>query len=126
MFLSRRSRLRVVSIAILLLLACQSVGIAHGRTLTASGPANEPVMHSCHDLGSSKDGNEGTHEARCQSKHAFFTPSGADVLALDSLPSIIVRIERLATNSAVTLLAQSRPVHIEPPPLRILHCCLRN
>jgi hypothetical protein len=126
MFVSKLTRNWIAGIAAVMLLACQSVALAHQRVLNPPAPAGEPVLHSCHDAGTSGDGGEGTYEARCQSKHAFFTPSGANVPALDSLPPIIVRVDRVAAANATVLPAESRPVHIEPPPLRILHCCLRN
>lgn len=126
MFVSKLTRNWIAGIAAVMLLGCQSVALGHGRAFNPPAATNEPGMHPCHDIESSGNSGSGAHEARCLSKHAFFTPSGANIPVLDSLPPFGVRIDRIATESATTLPVESRPVYIEPPPLRILHCCLRN
>jgi len=124
MFLSRLTRIRVVVISATMLLGCQSLAVAQGRASSAGATHEAPAAHSCHDPGGS--GSNGDNEADCPSKNAFSAPSGTELPAVTALPAITFKAGILDRVIDAAEPAESPLVHIEPPPLSILHCCLRN
>ena len=120
MALSKSLRRFVAGTAAALFLACQGMAAA----VAPSGAAATPTP--CHDAGGDTGKNAGDGcPASCQFQNASSTPSKVVYATID-LPAIVAAFDRFVpvVNSAppvVSWLAQ-----IEPPPLRILHCCLRN
>ncbi len=126
MFLSRLSRQWVVRFAVAMLLACQSVAVVHARVLGTPPPDNT-AAGSCHESeADSTGGDEQVFSARCQSQNASSTPSGVNVPAADSLPPIVVQAARFAAEIAAALPVDPPLLQVAPPPLSIVHCCLRN
>jgi hypothetical protein len=109
-----------------LLLACQSVALAQVRGLGASATDTPVAFESCHGAGSHDGNSSGDHKGRCQSQHASSAPFAASLPAATSLPAMTIRIDPFAGEVHATPPAESRLARIEPPPLSILHCCLRN
>jgi len=124
MFLSRLTRIRVAGFAAVMLLACQSLALAQGPVLNAALTGTAPAPHSCHDPGG--DGSGGQSEGDCPSTHAFTAPSQAQIPGATALPAITVRTGLLDREIGAAPPVESQLVLIEPPPLSILHCCLRN
>jgi hypothetical protein len=120
MALSKSLRRFVAGTAAVLFLACQGMAAA----AAPSGAAATPTP--CHDAGGGADKNAGGGcPASCLFQNTSSTPSKIVYSTID-LPAIAVVFDHFVpvVNSAppvVSWLAQ-----IEPPPLRILHCCLRN
>ena len=126
MFLSRSLRRIVAGTAAVLFLACQGMAVARASSLSLPQPGAGAAQESCHDAGKEAGKNaEGTCQTQCQFQNTSSTPS-AFVYSTTDLPAITVVFDRsvAVVNSAPPV--ASRLARIEPPPLRILHCCLRN
>ena len=126
MSLSRSLRRLVACTAAALFLACQGMGVARASLPAVPPSSAGAVQEACHDAGR-EAGNqtEGSCHAQCQFQNASSTPSKVIYAATD-LPAISVAFDR-----SVTVVHSAPPVvlplaWIEPPPLYILHCCLRN
>ena len=123
MLFRRPFRRFVACVAAAMILACQ------GRAMAgASAPAQADVTATapCHDAGSAVDkGTGGACPARCEFQNTSSAPAKL-VYATADLPATtadFVRIAPVAPAAPPTGLPLAR---IEPPPLRILNCCLRN
>lgn len=127
MILSRSLRRLVAGAIAALFLACQGMSIVYARSVDAPGSGVGAAAGSCHDTGQ-QAGNAAGNSAcpsNCQSLNNSSSPSSANVLAVTDLPAITTRIEPVAS-VAKSALPDEPLLLVEPPPLTILHCCLRN
>ena len=110
----------------MLFLACQGTAVVYARAVDSqpSGAA----QGSCHDPGQqdSKTTGNSDCQANCQSQHNSSSQSFTNIYAVTDLPAITVRIDRIVAVADSALSAEPPLLRVEPPPLAILHCCLRN
>jgi hypothetical protein len=124
MHISRARRRWLAVVVALLLIACQGVGAA-GARLAAALQADIAVA-PCH----SPTGKADSHDAlevycRCDpassTAHGFTVPSAADLPVM-----LVASAWRQVGAGPSEPRALSASEYIEPPPLPILHCRLRN
>jgi hypothetical protein len=126
MFLLRKKRRRLVAGALtVFLLACQSGGISYGRVPDPQqtlAPAD-----ACHESGQqegNKNSRDGCH-AICQAQLSPPAQS-ANPCAVVELHAMAARQIGNGAGKDLTLPRDPPFLRAEPPPLLILHCCLRN
>jgi hypothetical protein len=116
----------VAGAAAVLFLACQGTAVVYARAVDSqqSGAA----QGSCHEPGQQDNKTTGNSDcqANCQSQHNSSSQSFANVHAVTDLPAITTRIDHIVAVANLAPPVQSPLLQIEPPPLTILHCCLRN
>jgi hypothetical protein len=123
MFLSRPSRRLIAQIAAVLLVACHAAAIARASAADAPHASAGTATVPCHDSG--QDG-PGTGSAQCDTALSSASKTSTlDYRAVDS-PAITVHVDRFPGGADLSLPAERRLPRIEPPPLILLHCCLRN
>jgi hypothetical protein len=120
---SRSTRRFVACVAAMLFLACQSMAGASAPSSPA--PLGADAVPPCHAAGEDAGEKAGDSSAQCQFQNASSTPSTVVYSTID-LPAITVAFDRSAAVVDSAPLDTPRLARIEPPPLRILHCCLRN
>lgn len=123
MILSRSLRRLVASLVAVAFMGCQGVALAHARSLDTAGSGASKATGSCHDTG--RKSGHGANGNACQSLNTSSSPAGATVYAVTDLPGITTRVELFA-RVASPVQPDEPLLDIEPPPLAILHCCLRN
>ena len=105
-------------------LACQGMAMA-GTFALPQADATAPAA-PCHDAGGDAGNNTGgTCPAQCQFQNATSTPAKLVYAAAD-LPAITIDFASVAAAPRVAPPPIEPLARIEPPPLRILNCCLRN
>ena len=126
MRVSKAFRRFVACTAAVLFLACHSAGIVYAATSSVAQPG--AAQESCHHPGQQTgvDAGQDIHHTSCQYQNASSALSGAGVFAATGLPAITIRMAPVAAIAGSNLPAASPLLRIEPPPLAILHCCLRN
>ena len=126
MRLSKTLRRLVACAGAVLFLGCHSVGIVYATASSVAQPG--AAQESCHHPGQQTDAAAGQdiQHTSCQYQNASSSPSGAGVFAATGLPAITVRMAPVTANDGSKFPAASPLLRIEPPPLAILHCCLRN
>jgi hypothetical protein len=126
MILSRSLRRFVTMLAAALFLACQGMAVVYGHSNGAPGSSAGAAQGSCHGAGRDADENtdNSVYQAQCQYQHT--SASGANIFAAADLPAITARVDRIVAVADSVLLAESPLLRVEPPPLAILHYCLRN
>jgi hypothetical protein len=120
MTLSKSLRRFVAGTAAVLFLACQGMAAADAPSGAAA------TTTPCHDAGGDTDKNAGGGcPASCQFQNTSSAPSKVVYSTIDR-PAITVSFDDFAAavNSAPPV--APRLARIEAPPLRVLHCCLRN
>ena len=124
--LSKSARRFVASAAAVLFLACQGAGVVYAHSTGA--PGSDAAQGSCHDPGeqTGKSANINDCQANCQSPLTSSGSSGLGVLAAADWAVITPRIDRSVTVAGSATSVESLLLQVEPPPLTILHCCLRN
>jgi hypothetical protein len=123
MFLSRSSRRLIAQIAVVLLVACHAVAIARASVANAPHSSTGAATAPCHDGGQD---DPGAGLAQCDTALSLASKtSSLDYRAVDS-PALTVYVDRLSAASDLSPPAERRLPRIEPPPLTILYCCLRN
>lgn len=125
MSLRRSLRRFVASATAVLFLACQGVAAAGVHAPAPPRAGTEAPMAPCHDVGGEAGQSAGGCPAGCEFQNASSTPSKV-VYSMIDLPAIAVAFDRFlpVVNPAPPVV--SWLARIEPPPIRILHCCLRN
>ena len=120
MLLSRSLRRLVAGAVAVLFLACQGMAVVRAATLALPQSSAGAAQASCHSTGNSDC------QANCQSQHNSSSQSFTNIYAVTDLPAITVRIDRIVAVADSALSAEPPLLRVEPPPLAILHCCLRN
>jgi len=121
--LSRSARRRVAGIVGALFFLCQTAAIAQACLAMAPQPDAAAIQQPCHSVGNPGGSPADSAQAGCQ----FDSPvsAGFDVFATDDLPVVTARLDAtLHTASAISF--EPPLLQVEPPPLRILNCSLRN
>jgi hypothetical protein len=123
---SRLARRFVAGAAAVLFLACQGTAMVYARS--AGAPGSDAAQGSCHDPGqqAGKTATNNACQANCQSQLTSSGFSGAGVLSAADVAAITTRIDRTVSVADSAPPFRSPLLQIEPPPLTILHCCLRN
>jgi hypothetical protein len=126
MFLSRLMRRFVAVAAAALFLACQAMAVASAPSPAFAQSGADAAQLPCHDGGgeAGKSAGEGC-PAQCQIQNASSTLSKI-VYSTTDLPAITVAFDHFVAVASIAPPVVSWLARIEPPPLRILHCCLRN
>jgi hypothetical protein len=125
---SKSARRFVAGAAAVLFLACQGLAVVYAHSSGAPGSSAGAAHGSCHAAGQDADKNtdNSVYQAQCQFQHTSSSASGANIFAAADLPAITARIDRIVAVANSVRLAESPLLRVEPPPLAILHCCLRN
>jgi len=127
MTFSRPTRRLLASIAGALLLLCQTAMAAQ-----ACGPAPAvagEIASSAHCHGADPQSGDAPGHAlqqTCPSDHASLSFAKLDVPQPADLPALVLPSHLLRTAARDVLIIAAVPTRAEPPPLSILHCCLRN
>ena len=122
---SRSVRRFVAGAAAVFFLACQGTAIVYAHS--SGAPESGAAQGSCHDPAPQTGDTtyKNTCQANCQSQLTSSSPFVANISTAADLPAIAARIDRI-----VVVVDSPRPADpllwVEPPPLAILHCCLRN
>jgi len=126
--ISKSARRLVAGAAAVLFLACHGTAIVYAHSNGTPGSSAGVAQGTCHSASwdADKDTDNSAYQAQCQFQHASSSASGANIFAAADLPAITVRIDRFVTVADSVRLAESHLLRGEPPPLAILHCCLRN
>jgi hypothetical protein len=127
---SRSTRRFVAGAAAVLFLACHGTAIVYAHSNGAPGSSAGVAQGSCHGAGRDADKNtdNSVYQAQCQFQHTSSSSpaSGANIFAAADLPAITARVDRIVAVADSVLLPEPPLLRVEPPPLTILHCCLRN
>ena len=125
---SKSARRFVAGAVAVFFLACQGAAIVYAHSAGAPESDVGAGQGSCHGAGwgADKNTNNSVYQAQCHFQHTSSSASGANVFAAADLPAITVRIDRLVAVADSVLLPEPPLLRVEPPPLAILHCCLRN
>ena len=125
--LSRSLRRLVACAAAVLFLAYQGMAVVHAHSNGAPGSSAGAVPGSCHDTGQQPGNaaNSNACQANYQSPNIPSSSSAAAVYAVTDFPAIVARVEPFA-RVAGSVRPDGLLLHVDPPPLSIVHCCLRN
>lgn len=131
MILSRSRRRFVAILAAALFLACQGMAVVYAHSNGAPGSSAGATQVSCHDAGrnADKSSDNSVYQAQCHFQHhtsSSSSASSANIFAAADLPAITARVDRIVAVADSVLLPEPPLLRVEPPPLAILHCCLRN
>jgi len=127
MTLSKAARRILASIVAVMVLLCQSTALVHACA-GAAQPAAAVAHPPCHDSG----GNDAQgpahdgHQTPCLSQATSSSPALPDIPLLAGLPALVVHAATPGIGAYGLPVAEPPPLRGEPPPLTILHCCLRN
>jgi len=118
----------MASAVAVLFLACQGTAVVYARSIGAPGSSAGAAQGSCHDAGQpdGKTADKNDCQANCQSQHTSSSPYFDHIVAATDLPAITTRIDRVIAVADSVPLAEPPLLQVKPPPLAILHCCLRN
>ena len=114
----------VAAAAMLAMLLCQSTALAQACSRTAAHPDGAATDHPCPAGADPAQQSHGTAEAGCQVSSSPTQPANY-VYDVTDLPAVRVSAPR-ADDPAPALYMDAPLLRTEPPPLRIVHCCLRN
>lgn len=125
---SKSARRFVANAAALLFLACHGTAVVYAHSSGTPGSSAGAAQGSCHSASWDADMNTDNtvYQAQCQYQHASSSASSASIFAAADLPTITARIDRIVAVADSVLLPEPPLLWVEPPPLTILHCCLRN
>ena len=127
MTLSKTVRRVVVVITALLTLLCQSSALAHTCAGIAAEPAAAVALPPCHDSANDTQGPaHDAHPSQCLSQATLSSPALPDIPPLAGLPALVIRDAFLKVEESALPVSEPPPLRGKPPPLAILHCCLRN
>jgi hypothetical protein len=118
-----RKRLVAAIVGVFLLL-CQSIALVQACSLGAQ-PDKGQIQQPCHSAGEQQDTNTVTGQGPCETVSP--AASGFSLFGIDELPVIILKVaDSDSTTIAASLSLDPPLLRATPPPLRIVHCCLRN
>jgi hypothetical protein len=125
---SKSARRFVAGTAAVFFLACQGMAIVYAHSNGAPGSSAGVAQGSCHGTGLDADTNTDSsfYQAPCQFQHTSSSASSANIFAAADLPAITARVDRIVAVADSVLLPEPPLLRVKPPPLAILHCCLRN
>lgn len=128
MTLSKAARRTIAGLTAVVLLLCQSIALAHACAASTAQPAAVAAHPPCHDAGENDaQGPAGNaHSPQCLSQATSSSPALPDVPLIAGLPALVMRASALQIAETRLPVSEPPPQRGEPPPLSILHCCLRN
>ena len=107
----------------MIFLVCYSAGVAQGCSSVQHAP-EKSEMPPCHQMMADK--SEVPAQATSPKCHDIDT-SQADHSILDRDKTFVVAVVDISTTSESAIAPFQPPsLRVKPPPLRLLHCCLRN
>lgn len=120
---SRRAKQLIAGTAGLMFLLCYSAGVAQGCSTVQHAP-EKSEMPPCHQMMADKP------EAPAQ----VTSPKCHDIDACQADPSspdwnktfVVAVVDIFTTPDSAVAPFQPPSLRVKPPPLRLLHCCLRN
>jgi hypothetical protein len=121
---SRRTKSLVACCAVVALLLCQAVGLVYGHQVDRS--AVENVVGACHSIPADDQGDSGKGvHAACDSGLTAAEAAKLPAVTLAVLPLAVAFVEQPAQLDHP---GRAMPVAFAgaPPPIHLLHCCLRN
>ena len=127
MALNRPAKRYVACIASVLLLWCQGAAAAQ-VCVPATEPAGESALiEPCHDAAHSSGDAQGQVQSHgCSAQYASAGTAKIDAPQVMDLPALEVEQHWHPVPVHDDWLAAAPPARVEPPPLTILHCRLRN
>ena len=108
----------------LAMLLCQSAALAQACSRTAAHADGAAVEHPCHAAADTAQQSGEDAEAGCLASSPATQPAHF-LHDVTDLPAVRVSA-RLVDDPAPARYADAPLLRTEPPPLRIVHCCLRN
>jgi hypothetical protein len=114
----------VAAVAVLAMLLCQGAALATACSGTTAHPDSAGMAPPCHAAADSAESPGQTAEAGCQVSSPSTQPANL-LHDVTDLPAVRVSA-RLVDDPAPALYADAPLLRTQPPPLRIVHCCLRN
>lgn len=125
MVLSKRLRRVVAGISGVVFLLCHSVGVAHGYSTILRAPEKASMpMPPCHEMTGDESGEPSKSAgSSCHDVASF--------LADQPIPGwskvyVVAVVDSSSTSLSTVPPYQPPSLRVKPPPLSILHCCLRN
>jgi hypothetical protein len=127
MLLSRRTTRFVAVLAGAFVLLCQTAAAAQACALAPAAADERAFAETCHDA-ASQSGNAAGHaqQLNCPAQYASAGFANLDIPQAADLPGLEVQPAWLRAPVRDGLSSITLPARAEPPPLTILHCCLRN
>ena len=116
-----RKRL-VAAIAGVFLLLCQSIALAQACSLAVPSDKGQ-IQQPCHSADEQQDTNTVTGQGPCETVSPV--AAGFTLFGIDELPVIFSAVSDFTTIPASVSL-EPPLLQAASPPLRIVHCCLRN
>lgn len=114
----------VAAAAMLAMLLCQSAALAQACSRTAAHPDGAATEPPCHAAADTAQQSREAAEAGCLVSSPSTQPAHS-LPDVTDLPAVRVSA-RLVDDPAPARDADAPLLRTEPPPLRIVHCCLRN
>jgi len=117
----------LAGIASAFLLVCQTAVAAHACALSTAVAGESTLNERCHDA-VPQPGNAAGHaqQHNCPAEYASASLAKLDIPQAADLPGLEVQPGWLRAPVRDGLNSIALPARAEPPPLTILHCCLRN
>ena len=127
MLLSRRTTRFVAVLAGAFVLLCQTAMAAQACGLALAASEGSSLSESCHGIvPQSGDAPGHVQQQNCPSEYASASFAKLDIPQAADLPGLVVQPVWLLAAVRDGLISIALPARAEPPPLTILHCCLRN
>jgi hypothetical protein len=127
MLLSRRTTRFVAVLAGAFVLLCQTAAAAQACAQAPAVAGEIASAGPCHDA-VPQPGDPAGHafQQNCPAQHASAGFAKLDIPQAADLPGLEVQPGWLHAPVRDRLISIALPARAEPPPLTILHCCLRN
>ena len=119
----------VTSLAILMLVWCQTAAAIQASVNVLAAPVVQAtVQEPCHEATASDQDNGTSHgcDTRCLSRDASFSPQTLFVPALDDLPFVVLTVATLPTVAPCSAPKHYIAARAAPPPLLLVYCRLLN
>ena len=128
MTLSKAARRTLAGITAVVVLLCQSTALAHASAGSAVQPAAAMAHVPCHDAGGNESQGPAPDacQAQCLTQATSSSPALPDIPPLAGLPALVIRTAATGIVQTGLPVSEPPPLRGDPPPLTILHCCLRN
>jgi len=128
MTLSKAARRVVAGITAIVVLLCQGTALVHASAGSATQPAAAIVHSPCHDAGGNNAQGPApdAYQSQCLTEATSSSPALPDIPPLAGLPALVIRAAADGIGQTGLPVSEPPPLRGKPPPLIILHCCLRN
>lgn len=132
---SRTARRYTALLVGVMAILCQTAAVANARPNGAAAPGTTTLQQAapCHEMpenpmpaNSAEPGRGDMRQDRCQADNAVTTTYDAEAFHADEAPLTVAIAGIQATDAGRAPARRLLPSRAESPPLRIVHCCLRN